>query len=114
MRSPTPTLEGYSYLGLGNVVELLHPQTTLNLTYVGQAGGAAANGDGGNQYTGLDRFGPVSDQNWDWTGGGTAARYQYGYDRHGNALYQELRQAKLHEFYELPQGQGGAAECVTL
>ncbi len=79
MRSLTPTLEGYSY---------------LNLTDVGQAGGAAANGDGGNQYTGLDRFDRVSDQNWDWTGGGTAARYQYGYDRDGNALYRKLRQAK--------------------
>ena len=90
------TLEGYSYLGLGNVVERLHQQTGVNLTYVGPATGS----DGGDQYAGLDRFGRVIDQNWSRTTGGTAARYQYGYDRDGNALYRkDLVAAALSELY---------------
>ncbi len=98
--TPTTTLEGYSYLGLDSVVERLHPQTTVNLTYVRQGTDPLANGDGGDQYTGLDRFGRVIDQNWNRTGGGTAARYQYGYDRDGNALYRkDLVAAALSELY---------------
>ena len=87
--TPTTILEGYSYLGLGSVVERLHPQTTVNLTYVRQGTDPLANGDGGDQYTGLDRFGRVIDQNWTKSGGGAVARYQYGYDRDGNALYRK-------------------------
>jgi len=57
-------LESYSYLGLGTVVQRAHPQPTngLDLTYIKQTG--EANGDAGDQYTGLDRFGRVVDQRW--------------------------------------------------
>ena len=53
---------GYTYLGLDTVVERDHPQTGVNLTYIKQTGDST--GDAGDQYTGLDRFGRVVDQNW--------------------------------------------------
>jgi RHS repeat-associated protein len=46
-----------------------------------------ATGDGGDKYTGFDRFGRVVDQRW-ITGSGSSAtdvdRYGYTYDEHGN------------------------------
>jgi RHS repeat-associated protein len=82
------TLESYSYLGLDTVVECDHPQTGVNLTYIKQAGDTQANTDGGDQYTGLDRFGRVIDQNWYNVNTRTSTdRFQYGYDRDSNPLY---------------------------
>ncbi len=78
------TLESYSYLGLGTVVTRAHPQPDLDLTYVG-----TGIGDGGDQYTGLDRFGRVVDQRWKKASGFDADRYGYGYDRDGNRVYKE-------------------------
>jgi RHS repeat-associated protein len=82
------TLEQYSYLGLDTVVQRAHPLTGVNLTYIQQAGDQSANADGGDKYTGLDRFGRVIDVNWLNTTTSTSTdRFQYGYDRNGNALY---------------------------
>jgi RHS repeat-associated protein len=79
------TLETYSYLGLGTVVQRAHPQTNINLTYISQTGGT---GDAGDKYVGLDRFGRVVDQNWYNTSTHTSTDdFQYGYDRDSNALY---------------------------
>jgi hypothetical protein len=97
------TLEQYSYLGLGTVVDRSHPLPGLDLTYIKQTG--ESNGDAGDQYTGLDRFGRVVDQRWILTGSGTAAdRFQYGYDRNSNPLYR----ADLvnHNFDELYHASG--------
>jgi RHS repeat-associated protein len=81
-------LEAYTYLGLGTVVQRAHPQNGVNLTYIHQSGDNQANTDGGDQYTGLDRFGRVIDQYWIETTGpntGTAAdRFQYSYDQNSN------------------------------
>ena len=78
------TLEAYQYLGLSTVVELDHPQTGVNLTYLQQPGDGQATTDGGDQYTGLDRFGRVIDQNWYNAATGTSTdRYQYTYDAEG-------------------------------
>jgi RHS repeat-associated protein len=80
------TLEQETYLGLSTVVQRSYPQPGIALTYIKQSG--EPNGDAGDQYTGLDRFGRVVDQRWLQTGSGTATdRFQYGYDRDGNALY---------------------------
>ncbi len=57
----TPNLENYSYLGLGTVVDRNHPESGLDLTYINQPNPI---GDGGDQYTALDRFGRVVDQYW--------------------------------------------------
>src|SRR5207249_4953898 len=80
------TLESLSYLGLGIVVKRAHPQPGVDLTYIKQT--AESNGDAGDQYTGLDRFGRVVDQRWIVTANGTHTdRFQYGYDRDSNRLY---------------------------
>ncbi|MDR3618225.1 MAG: RHS repeat-associated core domain-containing protein [Paludisphaera borealis] len=102
-------LESYKYLGLGTIVERAQPGAKLKLTYVRQAGDAAANGDGGDQYTGVDRFGRVIDQNWlrtaaaaDGSAAGTSTvRLQYGYDRDDNALFRrDLVNTALSELYQ--------------
>src|SRR5262249_36579957 len=81
-------LEAYSYLGLGTVVVRSHPQQGVDLTYVKRTG--ESNGDAGDQYTGLDRFGRVVDQRWLVSGTGTAThRCRYGYDRDGSRLYRD-------------------------
>jgi RHS repeat-associated protein len=80
------TLESESYLGTSTVVQRAHPLINVNLTYIKQSG--ESNGDAGDQYTGLDRFGRVVDQRWLNTSTGTATdRFQYGYDRDSNALW---------------------------
>jgi YD repeat-containing protein len=82
----TGTLQTYSYLGLDTVVIANDTQPGIELTYVKQSG--ENNGDGGDQYTGLDRFGRVADQRWLNTNTSTATdRFQYGYDQDGNPLY---------------------------
>src|SRR5262249_54154501 len=82
------TLERYLYLGLGTVVERDHAQTGVNLTYIQQTGDSHANTDGGDRYTGLDRFGRVIDQFWlSPSTSTTTDRFQYGYDQDGNPLY---------------------------
>ena len=80
------TLEAYQYLGVGTVVVRSQPESGIELTYVQQEGDAAANTDGGDIYTGLDRFGRVIDQNWIDTNDDNASvdRYQYTYDRNSN------------------------------
>jgi RHS repeat-associated protein len=99
------TLETYAYLGLGTVVKRGHPQPGVDLTYIKQAG--ESNGDAGDQYTGLDRFGRVVDQRWLVASTGTATdRFKYGYDRDGNRLYRtnELN----HSFDELYHANGAS------
>jgi RHS repeat-associated protein len=82
------TLEGYDYLGLGTVVRRTHAQTGVDLTYIKQ--GAEADGDAGDKYTGLDRFGRVVDQRWLKTSDSSHTdRFQYGFDRSGNVLYEK-------------------------
>jgi len=67
-----------------------HPQPDLDLTYVKRSG--ESNGDAGDKYIGLDRFGRVVDQRWVIASTGTATdRFQYGYDRAGNRLYRDNR-----------------------
>jgi RHS repeat-associated protein len=91
----TTTLEGYSYLGLGTVVKRTHPQSGVDLVYVG-----TGTGDAGDQYIGLDRFGRVVDQNWTNASGTSVDRYQYGYDRDGNRTYKDnLVNGALGELY---------------
>ncbi len=97
---PGTTLESYQYLGLSTIVERDHPQDGVNLSYLTQPGESQVNMDGGDQYTGLDRFGRVIDQNWTGTSSGTAARFQYGYDRSGDVLYKnDLVDQALSELY---------------
>ncbi len=65
-----------------------HPEPNVNLTYIQQTGQTNTLTDGGDIYTGLDRFGRVIDQNW-WNPSTTSStdRFQYGYDRASQVLY---------------------------
>ncbi len=86
----TGVLEAYTYLGLSTTVIVSHPETGIDLTYVQQSGDTQVNTDGGDIYTGLDRFGDVIDQFWTNSAYSiqdsafTSDRYQYAYDRNGN------------------------------
>jgi YD repeat-containing protein len=81
----TGVLESYDYLGEAVVVSRKHPQPGVDLTYVKRAG--EADGDAGDPYTGLDRFGRIVDQRWLKSSDGSALdRLQYSYDRNGNRL----------------------------
>src|SRR5262249_23622386 len=89
------------YLGLGTVVERAHPQNNVNLTYIQQTGDTSAITDGGDRYTGLDRFGRVIDQNWLKTTTATSTdRFQYGYNADADVLYrQNLVDSVMSELY---------------
>ena len=94
----TTTLESYDYLGFGTVVRRAHAQPGVDMTYIKLSG--ESNGAAGDQYTGMDQFGRVVDQRWTTSGGTTADRFAYGYDRDGNRLYkQNLVSASNSELY---------------
>ena len=77
------TLEAYSYLGLSTIVQRSHPQNGVNQTYIIPGG----NSDGGDQYTGLDRFGRVVEKRWVNVNTSTVTDdFLYSYDRDGNVL----------------------------
>jgi RHS repeat-associated protein len=69
----------------------------MKLTYIKQAGEPV--GDGGDQYTGLDRFGRVIDQRWP-QGASELERVDYGYTRASNRQWrQELVASGQDEYY---------------
>jgi RHS repeat-associated protein len=101
------TLESYSYLGLSTVVKRAHPLPTngLDLTYITPGG----SGDAGDQYTGLDRFGRIVDQNWqqNTTPNPTITdEFKYGYERDSNRLYRTNE--VNHSFDELYHANGSS------
>jgi RHS repeat-associated protein len=94
-------LESYDYLGLSAIAQRNRPQTKVALSYIQQNGDTLAGTDGGDRYTGLDRFGRVSDQNWVNPSIVTSTdRYQYGYDAGSNVLYKNnLVNSSFSELY---------------
>jgi len=61
----------------------------MKLTYIQQSGSPPV-GDGGDQYTGLDRFGRVVDQRWlKESSGVDLERVQYGYDAGNNREWRD-------------------------
>ncbi len=86
------SLQSYTYLGLETPVTF-SDGNGVDLSYLGTEG--ATTGDAGDQYSGLDRFGRVIEQNW--TGPyeeGPDVRpgidqFQYGYDQDSNVLYDD-------------------------
>jgi hypothetical protein len=87
------TIESYSYLGLSTTVRKTRPGSVLTLVKAYHA----SNGDAGDIYAGLDRFGRVVNQQWvtsdtpDGTSGDTLGtvteQFQYAYDPDSNVLY---------------------------
>ena len=94
----TGTLESYLYLGLDTIVEMDHPETDINLTYISHTG---STGSAGDQYAGLDQFGRVIEQNWyDTSTSSSVFDVQYGYDDDGNVLYRnDLFNTSMSELY---------------
>jgi hypothetical protein len=96
-------VEEYTYLGLGTIVALNRPEANEKLTYIKVTGDTNYHDDGGDgRYTGLDRFGRVTDQYWLNTASSPNAidRFQYGYDRDGNVLYKKnLLSSTFSELY---------------
>lgn len=84
----TGTLESFDYLGLSKVVRRGHSQPGIDQTAINLTG--ESNGDAGDKYTGLDRFGRVVDQRWVVAANGVAVdRFQYGYDRNSYRTYRD-------------------------
>ena len=92
--------QSYLYLGLDTIVQATDGNGTA-LSYIKQPGESSAPTDGGDQYTGLDRFGRVDDQNWvNLSTGVSTDRFQYGYDADGNVLYKNnLVNSSFSELY---------------
>src|SRR5438477_6376313 len=99
IKDGTTDLAVYTYLGFDRTLKASYSEPGVELTYVKQSG--ESNGDAGDQYIGLDRFGRVVDQRWLNTSSGTATdRFQYGYDRDGNVLYKNnLVSSSFSELY---------------
>ncbi|AGA25728.1 RHS repeat-associated core domain-containing protein [Singulisphaera acidiphila] len=105
-------LEDYKYLGLNTVVSRSRPEPGVSLSYIKRTG--ESNGDAGDQYTGLDRFGRIIDQRWLNPSTGTATdRFQYGYDRNGNRLYRDnLLDSAMDELYHA-SGSGNGYDSLN-
>ena len=86
--SPAP-IESYTYLGLDTIVQRSDGDGQ-SLSYIQQPDDGNANTSAGDQYTGLDRYGRVIDQNWVNTDTDVSTeRFQYAYDADGNVLYKD-------------------------
>jgi RHS repeat-associated protein len=90
-------LESYTYLGLARIVTRTYPQAGVQLSYCIPAGDwFGVPNDGGDQYSGLDRFGRVVALNWvstigqggTWGSPGSLERINYAYDPDSNVLSQ--------------------------
>lgn len=81
----TTVMEAYAFMGLGTVVQRARPYNGSSLLFMKLAG--ESNGDAGDQYTGLDRFGRIAEIRWRKDDGASLDRIKYGYDRDGNRLY---------------------------
>ncbi|MCX6908425.1 MAG: RHS repeat-associated core domain-containing protein [Verrucomicrobia bacterium] len=72
------SLAAYTRLGLGQFVKVSYPEPAVDLTLIKQSN--EPDGDAGDQYTGLDRFGRVENIRW-IKAGNHLERVQHGYDR---------------------------------
>ena len=81
-------LVDYSYLGLSGFVKSVYPESSIQYTLIGTAGGT--NLDSGDIYLGIDRFGRVTDAHWANSAGSTTlGRVKYGYDRVSNRTWRD-------------------------
>lgn len=96
-------LQRYFYLGLSQIVLMDDMAGGPALDYRNTGQGSVIT-DGGDKYTGLDRFGRVIDQYWH-AGSTTYDRFQYGYDRDSNVLYKNnLVNSASSELYSPSNG----------
>src|SRR3984957_8527769 len=79
--SITTSMVAYSKLGLDTTVVVQYPQPNVQMTYIGTPGG-----DGGDQYTGLDRFNRVIDVRWMNSSSVDINRFKYTFSEASNRL----------------------------
>lgn len=80
------SLVHYSRRGINSTVRVQYLQPNVELTYLRQTGEPV--GDGGDRYSGLDRFNRITDIRWLVSDMTTAVeRYQYGFDRASNRTW---------------------------
>jgi len=81
----------FTWMGAGRLVELAMPQPGLALSYRHASGEPA--GDGGDPYSGYDRFGRTVDMRWvkilSAESVQSVDRIQYGYDRMNRRLWRQ-------------------------
>jgi RHS repeat-associated protein len=77
----------YTKLGLDQTVIVAYPQPDVEMTYVKLSG--EPNGDGGDIYTGLDRFNRVIDVRWINSSNADINRFKYGFSRASNRLWRQ-------------------------
>jgi RHS repeat-associated protein len=113
------TLESYKFLGLSTRIERDRPEPDTRLSYV--TGDTLVSGYAGDQYTGLDRFGRIVDQDWQQlnssgtTVTGHVDRFQYGYDRNGNVVYKDNKvNSSFSELYVTDRSGGADGEYDKL
>src|SRR5438477_1579597 len=100
IKDGTTDLAVYTYLGFDRTLKASYSESGVDLTYIKQSG--ESDGDAGDQYTGLDRFGRVVDQRWIKTSDGTnRERIQYGFDRTSNRQFRDnlVAASGQDEFY---------------
>lgn len=83
------TLAGYTYLGLGSVVEVDYTQPNVQYDLIGASA-----------YAGLDRFNRIIDSKWKKSST-DLDRIEYGYDRDSNRTYREVPTDTSNRFDEL-------------
>ena len=93
LKQGTTVLAGYGYLGVNLPIRVNYSdQPGVELTCLKQ--GDESNGDAGDQYRGLDRFGRLVDQRWLKTSDSTNRErewVQYGFDRASNRVWRANR-----------------------
>ena len=81
-------LVDYTYCGTDWQVRLQYPLPGIELTYIKQ--GAEPVGDGGDLYTGYDRFSRTIDIRWQKIADGTSLeRLKYGFDRNSRRTWRQ-------------------------
>ncbi|MEI9896723.1 MAG: hypothetical protein WDN28_23400 [Chthoniobacter sp.] len=81
-------LAQYTYRGRKSTVRIQYLEPVVEMTYIAQPG--QPYGDGGDQYTGLDRFNRIVDVPWLITGTSNyLERVQYGFDRVSNRVWRK-------------------------
>ncbi len=84
-------LGAFTWMGAGRLVELAMPQPGIALSYRHASGEPA--GDGGDPYSGYDRFGRTVDMHWikilSAESVQSVDRIQYGYDRMSRRLWRQ-------------------------
>jgi RHS repeat-associated protein len=88
----------YAWLGAGTPAFTSYSQPGVLMTAVKTSSGDP-NGDAGDQYIGLDRFGRLEDARWRKSGD-DIERVEYGFDRVGNRTWRRNRIAPDENFDE--------------